>query len=109
LSDHGEDADDHLVGLRHVGRHETDVGLLKAEEEVGVAREAIERRDHQGRAVQNAIASASFGRSSRASRSRPPRTRQELPASAVLVVLNRLPLRLKPRPRAPCLFVETRR
>src|SRR5688500_5025765 len=31
LSDHGEDADDHLVGLRHVGRHETDVGLLKAE------------------------------------------------------------------------------
>jgi hypothetical protein len=37
LSDNRHDADDHFVGLGHVGGDEPDAGVLQAEQEVGVA------------------------------------------------------------------------
>jgi hypothetical protein len=47
IGNHCHDADCQPVGLWHVRGHEINTGLLKPEEEMSIAREAIELCDHQ--------------------------------------------------------------
>src|SRR6185437_7104685 len=51
LGNHGHDAHGEAVGRRHVGRDEVDAGLVQAQQEMGIAREAIQLGDDQLGAV----------------------------------------------------------